>query len=57
MRAAILLALASCAVADPIGATCDEIFRARTGTLDPAYGQSGSIVATQQRTTTSTSTP
>jgi hypothetical protein len=47
-------------VADPSTATCDlavEVSRARSGLLDPAYGQGGSIVATQQRTTTLTSTP
>jgi hypothetical protein len=47
-------------VADPSTATCDlavELSRTRAGFLDPAYGQGGSIVATQQRTTTLTSTP
>ncbi|MEO6777248.1 MAG: hypothetical protein ABI467_30245 [Kofleriaceae bacterium] len=47
-------------VADPVGATCDlafEISRRRTGTIDPAFGQGGSIVAIQQRTLTITSTP
>ncbi|MEO8846404.1 MAG: hypothetical protein ABI591_18830 [Kofleriaceae bacterium] len=46
--------------ADPPTATCDlsvEVSRTRAGSLDPAYGQGGSIVATQQRTTTLTSTP
>jgi hypothetical protein len=47
-------------VANPPTATCDlavEVSRKRNGSLDPAYGQGGSIVATQQRTTTLTSTP
>lgn len=47
-------------VADPSDATCDlafDVSRTRTGTLDRAYGQGGSIVAIQRRTTTITSTP
>jgi hypothetical protein len=47
-------------VADPSTATCDlavELSRTRAGLLDPAYGQGGSIVATQQRNATLTSTP
>ena len=42
------------------GATCDPdvtLARKRTGTLDPAYGQGGSIVAVQRRHATITSTP
>ena len=47
-------------VADPSTATCDlavEVSRTRTGLLDPAYGQGGSIVASQRRTTSLSSTP
>jgi hypothetical protein len=47
-------------VADPSTASCDvavEVSRTRSGVLDPAYGQGGSIVATQQRNATLTSTP
>jgi hypothetical protein len=47
-------------VADPADASCDlafDISRTRSGTLDPAYGQGGSIAAIQRRTTTITSTP
>jgi hypothetical protein len=47
-------------VADPPTATCElavAVSRTRSGSLDPAYGQGGSIVATQQRTATLTSTP
>jgi hypothetical protein len=41
-------------------ATCDlavAIDRTRSGTLDPAYGQGGSIVGTQERDASITSTP
>jgi hypothetical protein len=34
-----------------------EVTRTRHGTLDPAYGQGGSIAAIQQRDTTLTSAP
>jgi len=47
-------------VADPSSSSCDvavEVSRTRAGSLDPAYGQGGSIVATQQRNATLTSTP
>jgi hypothetical protein len=47
-------------VGDPAGATCAvavDVTRTRTGTLDPAYGQGGSIVAIQQRSAMLTSTP
>ena len=47
-------------VADPSTATCDvaiELSRTRSGLLDPAYGQGGSIVATQQRNATLSSAP
>ena len=51
---------AGAVTADQTNATCDlavEVSRTRSGTLDPAYGQGGSIVATQQRTAAITSTP
>lgn len=51
---------AGAVVADPTNATCDlafDVSRTRTGTLDRAYGQGGSIVAIQRRTATITSTP
>ncbi len=44
----------------PGSPTCDlavEVSRTRTGTLDPAYGQGGSIVALQRRMATITSMP
>jgi hypothetical protein len=47
-------------VAESSDATCDlaiDVTRTRTGTLDRAYGQGGSIVAIQQRSLTLTSTP
>ncbi|HET9990921.1 MAG TPA: hypothetical protein VFQ65_20460 [Kofleriaceae bacterium] len=51
---------AGAVVADPSDATCDlsiEVSRTRSGTLDPAYGQGGSIVAIQRRAATLTRTP
>ena len=47
-------------LADPSDATCVlsiEVSRTRTGMLDGSYGQGGSIVAIQRRTTTLTSMP
>jgi hypothetical protein len=47
-------------VADQAGETCDvsvEITRSRSGMLDPAYGQGGSITAEQQRTVAMTTSP
>lgn len=44
----------------PGSPTCDlavQVSRTRTGTLDPAYGQGGSIVALQRRVATITSVP
>ncbi|MEP6860275.1 MAG: hypothetical protein ABJE66_06635 [Deltaproteobacteria bacterium] len=44
----------------PMNPTCDlavEVSRSRLGTLDPAFGQGGSITALQQRMATITSMP